>query len=282
MTTDLVSVEKDDRVAIVRFDRGNTANALSFALMRELTAVAHDLADDPDLCAVVLTGRADNFCLGMDLKDEEVARSATAGLAERRAMLRTGPRLCRAWEELEALTIVAIEGWCAGGGAALAVSCDLRVIGTGGHVYVPEVERGMNMSWGSVPRFTNLVGPARAKRIIVLAEQLDAARALDWGLVDEVAADGATMEAALNMARPRRLVAAQRRAHVQVGNQCLRERTRSQRIARGNGSVRPGPGVGGLCRRREVVSRTKAAALHRPMNRTHSRLLQAGALEQIR
>jgi enoyl-CoA hydratase len=201
MTTDLVSVEKDDRVAIVRFDRGNTANALSFALMRELTTVARDLSDDPDLCAVVLTGRADNFCLRMDLKDEEVARSATAGMAERRAMLRTGPRLCRAWEELEALTIVAIEGWCAGGGAALAVSCDLRVIGTGGHVYVPEVERGMNMSWGSVPRFTNLVGPARAKRIIVLAEQLDAVRALDWGLVDEVAADGATMEAALRMAR---------------------------------------------------------------------------------
>lgn len=200
MKTSPVSVEKSDRVAVVRFDRGNAANALSFALMRELTAVAHDLSEDPDLCAVVLTGRADNFCLGMDLKDEEVARTATAGLAERRAMLRTGPRLCRAWEELEALTIVAIEGWCAGGGAALAVACDLRVIGTGGHVYVPEVERGMNMSWGSVPRFTNLVGPARTKRIVVLAEKIDAARALDWGLVDEVTADGVTLDAALNMA----------------------------------------------------------------------------------
>jgi len=201
MATNLVSVEKADRVAIVRFDRGNAANALSFALMRELTAVANKLADDPDLCAVVLTGRQDNFCLGMDLKDEEVARSATAGLADRRAMLKTGPRMCRAWDELEALTIVAIEGWCAGGGAALAVSCDLRIIGAGGHLYVPEVERGMNMTWGSVPRFTNLVGPARAKRLIVLAEKLDAIRALDWGLVDEKVADGTTMDCALEMAR---------------------------------------------------------------------------------
>ena len=75
MTTDLVTVEKADRTAMVRFDRGNHANSLSFAIMRELTAVAHELADDPDLCAVVLTGRVDNFCLGMDLTDEEVAKS---------------------------------------------------------------------------------------------------------------------------------------------------------------------------------------------------------------
>ena len=75
MTTDQVTVEKSDRIAIVRFDRGDHANALSLAIMRELTAVAHDLADNPDLCAVVLTGRMDNFSLGMDLKDEAVAKS---------------------------------------------------------------------------------------------------------------------------------------------------------------------------------------------------------------
>ena len=95
MKTNLVSVKKTDRIAVVRFDRGNPANALSFAVMRELTNVAHDLADDPELCAVILTGRNDNFCLGMDLKDDEVIQSATAGLALRRVMLKTGPRMCR-------------------------------------------------------------------------------------------------------------------------------------------------------------------------------------------
>lgn len=201
MTTDPITVEKADRIALVRFDRGDRANTLSFALMRDLTAIARDLADDPDLCAVVLTGRTDNFCLGMDLKDVEAAGSATAGLAERRVALKTGPRLCRAWEELEPLTIVAIEGWCVGGGTALAVSCDLRIIGAGGHLYVPEVERGFNMSWGSVPRITNLVGPAKAKRIVVLAEKLDAAHTVDWGLADEAVPDGTAVDAALEMAR---------------------------------------------------------------------------------
>ena len=84
---------------------------------------------------------------------------------------------------------------------ALAVSCDLRIIGVGSHLYVPEVERGFNMSWGSVPRITNLVGPAKAKRVVVLAEKLNAARAVDWGLADEAVPDGKTVETSLEIAR---------------------------------------------------------------------------------
>lgn len=201
MTTPLVAIEKNERIAIVHFDRGHPANTLSFALMRELTLAAHSLADDPNLCAVILAGRNDNFCLGMDLKDDEVSNSSNDALSQRRTLLKTGPRMCRAWEELDALTIVAIEGWCAGGGTALAVSCDLRVIGSSGHIYVPEVERGYNMSWGSVPRITNLVGAAKAKRMIVLAEKINADRAVDWGIVDKVASDGGALEAAMLMAR---------------------------------------------------------------------------------
>jgi len=199
MNDSWVHIERQERIAIVRFDRGQPANPLSMALMRELAGVAQALSDDPTLCAVVLTGRSDNFSMGMDLRD--AVRAAQAGLAERRWLLKAGPRLCRAWEELEALTIVAIEGWCVGGGVALAVSCDLRVMGASGHMLVPEVERGFNMSWGSVPRITNLIGPARAKRTVVLAEQLDAARAERWGLVDEVVPDGQALDAALKLAR---------------------------------------------------------------------------------
>lgn len=200
MKTNLVTVEKIDRIALVRFDREDSANALSFSLMRELTEVAETLANDANLCAVVLTGRYDNFCLGMDLKDPEVLQSASANLSERRIALKTGPKMCRAWEQLEALTIVAIEGWCAGGGAALAVSCDLRVAAENSHFYVPEVEQGFNMSWGSIPRITNLVGPAKAKRIVVLAEKLSAVVAQDWGMVDYIAPKGSVVEKAMQVA----------------------------------------------------------------------------------
>lgn len=195
-----VGIERRGRISIVRFDRGSPANPLSLELIRELTAAARSFDDDAETSAVILAGRADNFTMGFDLKDPEVAALRDAGLAERRLGLMAGGRMCRAWEEVQALTISAIEGWCVGGGVALSVSTDLRVVGQGAGLYVPEIERGMNMSWGSVPRITNLVGPARAKRIVVLAEKIMAARAVDWGLADEIVDDGGTLEAALVMA----------------------------------------------------------------------------------
>lgn len=196
-----VSLEREGRIAIVRFDRGDDVNGLSHALMRELLAVARSFEEDSELSAIVLSGGERVFSLGYDLKDPEARTLQGAGLAERRKALQLGPRLCAAWEALEPLTIAAIEGWCVGGGAALAVSLDLRVMSENATFYVPEVERGMNMSWGSAPRFVRLAGPARSKRVVALAEKVTAPRALEWGLCDAVAPPGAALERALGFAR---------------------------------------------------------------------------------
>ena len=107
--------------------------------------------------------------------------------------------MCEAWEQVDALTICAIEGWCVGGGAALAAFCDLRVASSAATFYVPEVERGMNMSWGSIPRFVALVGPARTKRIAALCERIDAGTALAWGLYDYLAEPGGALPKALEI-----------------------------------------------------------------------------------
>jgi len=195
-----VDIERRGRIAIVRFDRGDNANALSLQLCRDLTVAARSFENDPEVSAVILTGSATRFSNGADLRDEELRASRKAPLAQRRLAMQTGGRMCRAWEEIEALTIVAVEGWCVGGGAAIAAACDLRVAADDASFYVPEIERGMNLSWGTVPRLVHLVGPARAKRIIVLAEKLDAQRALEWGLVDEIAPRGGALDAALAMA----------------------------------------------------------------------------------
>ena len=95
---------------------------------------------------------------------------------------------------------MAIEGNCVGGGAALAVAGDLRIVGKDAVFYVPEIERGLNMSWQSVPRFVRLVGPAKAKRIIVMAEKIDTQTALNWGLADEVTETGNALPKALELA----------------------------------------------------------------------------------
>ncbi|MCY4396358.1 MAG: enoyl-CoA hydratase/isomerase family protein [Rhodospirillaceae bacterium] len=194
-----VRIERDGRIATVTLDRGDTANALSLEAMRELTGAARSFENDHETSAVILAGGA-NFTMGFDLRDAESDEVRTLGLAERRQRLAVGPRMCQAWQDIEPVTVAAIEGWCIGGGVALAVACDFRVVGRSATLYTPEIERGMSMSWGSVPRTVALVGPARAKRLLILAERLDAGRALDWGLADEIAEDGAALAAARRIA----------------------------------------------------------------------------------
>ena len=260
-----VSIERQGRISIVRFDRGIAANPLSLELIRELTEAARAFDDDAETSAVILAGRADNFTMGFDLKDPEVAALREAGLAERRLGLMAGGRMCRAWEEIQALTISAIEGWCVGGGVALAVSTDLRVAGRGSGFYVPEIERGMNMSWGSVPRITNLAGPARAKRIVILAEKVMAERAEEWGLADELADDGAALDAAMVMAEPGRIPASGRPAHVQAGHQRLCQRARPHRQPQRLRPVRPGPGQRRLRRRGSGLSGETPGEVYRQL-----------------
>lgn len=194
-----ITLQREPRIAIVRYDAGDKANALSAAVMQALLDLALQLQREPDLSAVVLTGAADKFSLGFDLR--EAGRFAGMSLSERREALAIGPRLCAAWQELEAMTIAAIEGWCVGGGVALAAAFDIRVAGAGARFYIPEIERGMNMSWGSVPRLVNLVGAARTKQLVLLAQKIDLQQACDWGLVQDATPTGGALEQALTLAR---------------------------------------------------------------------------------
>lgn len=202
MTTEQIGpvrIDRNGRIVQVTFDSGRRGNPMSRAAMNCLLDTAQLLERDPHISAIVLTGPPGLFTYGFDLS--EGAPSAELSLAERREILAVGPRMCAAWERLEPLTVLATEGWCVGGGVALAAAFDLRVTDTTGGFYVPEVERGMNMSWGSVPRLVNLVGPARAKRLVMLAEKIDGPTAAAWGLVDECVPAGRSLERAMAFAR---------------------------------------------------------------------------------
>ncbi len=191
----------EGRVAVVRFDRGDKLNALSPEAMRQLRRAADGFEDQPATSVVILAGNAEVFSAGFDLADAEGRARNSLGMGERRAALKVGPRLCRAWYEMEQVTICAIEGPCIGGGVALAVSLDFRICSAAAHFRAPEVALGMNMSWGSLPRLVQLIGPARAKQALILAEdRISAADALAWGLVEQVVAPGTAFAAAMALA----------------------------------------------------------------------------------
>ena len=200
-----VSIEKglgpDGRIAVVRFDRGDAINALSPEALRQLTAAARSFEDDGETSVVVLTGSAKAFSAGFDLKDAEGRSRRTMDIGTLRQHLKLGPRLSRAWQDMDQVTIAAIEGFCIGGGVALAVALDFRVIAENAHLRVPEIGLGMNMSWQSVPRMLHLIGPARTKQAVIMAdERISAKEAYEWGLVEEVAQPGKAFEAAMAMA----------------------------------------------------------------------------------
>jgi enoyl-CoA hydratase len=202
---DYLTIEKghgpDGRIAIVRFDRGDGINAMSPEAMRQLTNAARSFEDDAATSVVVLTGGKDAFTAGFDLKDPEGRSRKTMDLGALRRHLKLGPRLTRAWQDMEQVTIAAIEGFCIGGGVALAVALDFRVMGRDAHMRVPEIGLGMNMSWQSVPRMLHLIGPARTKQAVILADQrISADEAYEWGLVEEVTDPGKAFDGAMALA----------------------------------------------------------------------------------
>jgi enoyl-CoA hydratase/carnithine racemase len=202
---DLVTLERglgpDGRVAVVRFDRRDGINALSPEALRQLTRAARSFEDDAETSVVVLTGSANAFSAGFDLKDAEGRARREMDIGALRRHLKLGPRLTRAWQEMEQVTIAAIEGFCIGGGVALAVALDFRVMARNAHMRVPEIGLGMNMSWQSVPRMLHLIGPARTKQAVILAdERISAREAHEWGLVEEVAEPGKALDVAMALA----------------------------------------------------------------------------------
>ena len=199
MKLNYATIEKRGGAAIVRFDRKQNLNAFNEKLVVELTEIAKSSHDDIDAQVVILSGARNAFSAGFDLKATDGWITEKDDL-KRRQRAYAGVRLCKAWEEMPQVTIAAMEKLAVGAGVAVALACDWRVLARDAYLYVPEVKIGLNLQWGALPRLITLVGPARAKRITIMCEKMPASKALDWGLVDELAEDGETVEKARAMA----------------------------------------------------------------------------------
>ena len=193
-----LSLVRANGIATVTLARDNPRNALSHAIMSGLRDVARWLKTDIETHAVILTGDP-VFSAGADLKDPNMRTHHLPRLEQRQALL-LGPDMCAAWEALEQVTICAIEGYCLGGAMALAVSCDWRVCAEDALLRLPEIPLGINMSWQANPRITALIGPSRAKQVIILGEDIATAQAEQWGLIDFRVGKGESLAMAQKLA----------------------------------------------------------------------------------
>jgi methylglutaconyl-CoA hydratase len=183
---DPVKVERRGRAAILTLDRPERRNALSRDTLLALGRLGRELAADPEVRAIVLTGAGDKaFCAGADLKERQ-------GFSDDDVRAQVG--LYRT--ELAALdrspkpVVAALNGVAFGGGLELALVCDLRVAVPEAKVGLPETTLGIIPGAGGTQRLPRIIGEARAKEMILLGRPLSAQEALAWGLVNRVSPAG--------------------------------------------------------------------------------------------
>ncbi len=169
----LLRVEEDGPVATLTLDRPHHLNALSRGLLTALVEVCRRLDGRPDLKVLIVRGAGRAFSAGFDLDDfarpsEDASVRDTADLGRVATEALTG---------VPQLTIAAIHGHCIGGGLVLAAACDLRVAADDTRFAIPEVDLGIPLAWGGIPRLARELGPAITKELVLTCRPFDAAEA---------------------------------------------------------------------------------------------------------
>ncbi len=170
-------------------------NALSTAVLADLERTVAELAEEPRVRAVILTGDGQYFSAGADLKE-----MATLDLATAPAMVRRTHVLFGRLAQLPAPVVAAVNGLALGGGLELALACDLRVAGESAKLGAPEVNYGLMPAYGGTQRLPRLVGPAKARELIFTGAMISAAEALKIGLVNKTVPAGQELRAARDLA----------------------------------------------------------------------------------
>lgn len=180
----MIRLERNDGLWRAVIAREEKANSLTLAMLAELAGIA-EAAGREGARVFVLTGEGKVFSAGADLDE------ARAGLA-------TDPvweRLSGAIAALPCLTIAALNGTLAGGAFGMVLACDLRIAVEGAKFFYPVMKLGFLPQPSDPGRLAALVGPARAKMILMAGQRIGAEEALSWGLVDRIVPPAALAEA---------------------------------------------------------------------------------------
>ena len=189
----MLKIERVGSCAVWTIDRPAAKNALNLETIDLILLAAEEAANDRELRAVVLTGSGDAFASGGDLR--ELRTTTTREDADRFAAI--GTEMCDRIALLPFPVIAALPGPAFGGGAELAVACDLRIADVRARVSFKQARMGVTTGLGGLARLASLVGRGIAARLLYTSYEMGAAEAKLCGLVDEVVPNGACVELAL-------------------------------------------------------------------------------------
>jgi enoyl-CoA hydratase/carnithine racemase len=191
-----IELSAEGNMATVRLNRPDRYNALGSRIVDELGQALERVEGSEQVRAVILTGAGEKaFCSGVDLK-ERAEMTADERWVHNRALNAFAERLAR----LQMPTVAALNGLAFGGGLEVALACDFRIAAEEAEFSLPEVGIGIVPGAGGTQRLPRLIGPTKAKELILTGRRVSADDALDMGLVSKVVPRGSLMEEARSLA----------------------------------------------------------------------------------
>ena len=190
----MIIVDKSERVGVITLNRPEAMNALSRGLRAALHDAVVELANDPDISVLVLTGAGRAFTAGHDLKElgnEGLGAANATGAAENPVL---------ALDECAKPVIGAINGVAITGGFEVALACDVLIASTNARFADTHARVGIMPGWGLSQKLSRTIGIYRAKELSLSGNFLDARTACEWGLVNRVVEPDELMPAALKLA----------------------------------------------------------------------------------
>jgi enoyl-CoA hydratase/carnithine racemase len=181
-----IAIEANGARGRVTLDRPEKLNPLGTTTLGELAAAARWFDERPEIKVVVVSGRGRAFSAGADLATFGAGAGGGGGGADVRHAADAGRRMADAVEAMRAVTVAAIHGHCVGGGVVLAAACDLRVAADDTRFSIPEVDLGIPLAWGGIPRLVREIGPALTKELVMTCRPFSAAEAKVAGFLNRV------------------------------------------------------------------------------------------------
>jgi enoyl-CoA hydratase len=196
---------KDGPIATLTFNRPEKRNPLNVEVLLEMEGLLHSVRDDPEVRVLMVTGSGNSFCAGADLSalkgvnDPSARQRILQAQGTRRTSLTA--RVALTLRVLDQMTIAAINGYAVGGGWMLSLACDFRIAVEHAEFWFPEVDLGVPLVPEGCRLVVELVGPARAKEIILTCRRYKAAELQQMGMVHQVVPAGQLDNAALSLAQ---------------------------------------------------------------------------------
>jgi enoyl-CoA hydratase len=221
MNYENVIVEKDGAIAVVTLNRPQALNALSYALVKDLSLAMQELDQDSEVRVIIVTGGEKVFAAGADIKEMAERGPFDERIQERLAYRDKINRIGKP-------VIAAVNGFALGGGCELAMSCDIIVASETARFGQPEVNLGIIPGSGGTQRLTHVLGKHRAMELVLTGDMLSAADAERLGLINRVVPAELCLEEATNIAKkiaakPQLAIKAAKEAVLKSANTALDE-----------------------------------------------------------